>query len=87
MNLQFQLNHRVANLWLVLIVSGFTALLIFSGLFVTNAQQGVPDQPDGLVGRLLWRGALQLDWNDTPGAASYEVQYWHVNLGGGGGQR
>ena len=43
---------------------------------VANAQEGVPDKPEGLTGRLLQLGSAELDWNDVQGAETYEAQYW-----------
>ena len=52
------------------------AALVFSGGSVANAQQGVPDKPEGLTGRLLQFGSAELDWKDVQGAETYEAQYW-----------
>ena len=43
---------------------------------VANAQEGVPDKPEGLTGRLLQFGSAELDWKDVQGAETYEAQYW-----------
>ena len=52
------------------------AALIFSSSSVANAQQGVPDKPEGLTGRLLQFGSAELDWKDIQDAETYEAQYW-----------
>ena len=50
--------------------------LVPGGGSVANAQQGVPDKPVGLTGRLLQFGSAELDWKDIQGAETYEAQYW-----------
>ena len=52
------------------------AALVFSPGSVANAQQGVPDKPEGLTGRLLQFGSAELDWKDVQDAETYEAQYW-----------
>ncbi len=41
-----------------------------------SAQQAVPDQPEGLTGKLLYYLAIGLDWDDVEGATSYQARYW-----------
>ena len=55
--------------------------LVFSPGSVASAQQGVPDKPEGLTGRLLQFGSAELDWKDVQGAETYEAQYWDNNDG------
>ena len=65
---------------ILLAVAVLALLAVFSSVFssgsVANAQEGVPDKPEGLTGRLLQFGSAELDWKDVQGAETYEAQYW-----------
>ena len=42
-----------------------------------NTPTEPPPIPDVPIGTALWSGIVDLEWNDVPGAESYEVQLFH----------
>ena len=58
---------------LPLILLAAIAALI-GGALPANAQGPVPDTPDRPVGNAVFVGGVDLEWNDVPGAHSYDVQ-------------
>ena len=92
----FSIDRRFAVLTLaaVLVLLALAALLI--GSLSAAAQSGaptrIPDVPDTPVGKRLFveregqqvfYGAVELDWNDVPQAASYQVQLYDKVKGEG----
>ena len=57
-------------------------MLLLAGAPVTYAQTGetgsVPVTPDQPTGTALWMGMMDVEWNEVPGAETYEVQYFHM---------
>ena len=78
------MTFRLPNLRLttraVTVLAVLAAVAMFAlapgGGSVANAQEGVPDKPKDLTGRLLQFGSAELDWKDVQGAETYEAQYW-----------
>ena len=78
------MTFRLPNLRLttraVTVLAVLAAVAMFAlapgGGSVANAQEGVPDKPKDLTGKLLQFGSAELDWNDVQGAETYEAQYW-----------
>ena len=78
------MTFRLPNLRLttraVTVLAVLAAVAMFAlapgGGSVATAQEGVPDKPEGLTGRLLQFGSAELDWKDVQGAETYEAQYW-----------
>ena len=77
----------VAGLWrfktwlaVALALTALTALAAVSSGLVASAQedkpQSVPDAPDKPTGAAIWKGMVELDWNDVPGAETYDVQFF-----------
>ena len=77
----------VAGLWrfktwlaVALVLTALTALAAVSSGLVASAQedkpQSVPEAPDKPTGAAIWKGMVELDWNDVPGAESYDVQFF-----------
>ena len=54
--------------------------VLLAGTSSASAQgaepQSVPDTPDKPTGKDIYIGTVDLEWNDVPGAASYDVQYY-----------
>ena len=55
-----------------------TALL--TGTSPANAQSNTPDAPDRPIGTVVFTGGVDLEWNDVPGADSYDVQLFRDGL-------
>ena len=70
------LNSWLFRASLVIMAAAIAALVILLGDSPASAQQVVPDKPEGLTGKLLDYLVVGLDWDDTEGATSYQVQYW-----------
>ena len=47
---------------------------LVSGASAVSAQGTVPDAPDQPIGTVVFVGGVDLEWNDVPGADSYDVQ-------------
>ena len=56
----------------VALLAGFASL--FVGIPVASAQDSVPDTPDKPTGKAVFQGGIDLEWNEVPGAESYDVQ-------------
>ena len=56
-----------------IVILGVVAALVAAGLTV-SAQSGAPDTPNQPTGTVVFDGGVDLEWNDVPGAHSYEVQ-------------
>ena len=41
----------------------------------TEAAPATPDQPTGAA---IWMGMMDVEWNEVPGAETYEVQYFNM---------
>ena len=70
------LRARLTASSVTLLVAGLAALLILGS--PVNAQGNdpgnVPGAPDKPAGTAIYSGMVDLEWNDVPGAASYDVQ-------------
>ncbi len=64
------------RLSLALLATAIVVPVLFFAGSPAAAQQAVPDQPEGLTGRLLHYLVVGLDWDDAEGATSYRAQYW-----------
>ena len=57
-------------------------ILLLAGVPFAYAQTGetgsVPVTPDQPTGTALWMGMMDVEWNEAPGAETYEVQYFHM---------
>ena len=49
---------------------------LVAGASAVSAQGAVPDAPDRPVGTAVFVGGVDLEWNDVPGADSYDVQMY-----------
>ena len=58
----------------LLILAGFAALL--AGTLIASAQGVAPDKPDKPTGTAVFRGGVDLEWNEVPEATSYDVQLY-----------
>ena len=58
-------------------------LLVMAGSPGVHAQGSdagnLPGTPDKPTGNAIWVGMVDLEWNEIPGADSYDVQYFHVS--------
>ena len=41
--------------------------------------EGVPAQPNQPTGTAIWMGMMDVEWNEAPGAETYEVQYFNMS--------
>ena len=58
----------------LLILAGFAALL--AGTSIASAQGVAPDKPYKPTGTAVFRGGVDLEWNEVPEATSYDVQVY-----------
>ena len=58
----------------LLILAGFAALL--AGTSIASAQGVAPDKPYKPTGTAVFRGGVNLEWNEVPEATSYDVQLY-----------
>ena len=49
---------------------------LVAGASAVSAQGAVPDAPDRPVGTAVFIGGVDLEWNEVPGADSYDVQMY-----------
>ncbi len=82
------MNIRPTSNW-TLTRSGLTGLVAVAGivLFLATiagayAQSGgteaVPATPEQPTGTAIWMGMMDVEWNEAPGAETYEVQYFNM---------
>ena len=74
---------RRAMLWVL------TVLLMLAGLvtltldvpntYAQSAGEGAPATPDQPAGTAIWMGMMDVEWNEVPGAETYEVQYFNMS--------
>ena len=72
-----RLTLRTATVLLALVALAGFALLLTATLPVSAEGSGPgkpPDTPEGLKGKAIFIGGVDLEWTDVPGAESYEVQ-------------
>ena len=50
--------------------------VLVAGASAVSAQGTVPDAPDLPIGTAVFAGGVDLEWNDVPGADSYDVQLY-----------
>ncbi len=70
------LSTWLLRLSLALLAAAIVVPVLFLAGSPAAAQQAVPDQPEGLTGKLLHYLVVGLDWDDAEGATSYRAQYW-----------
>ena len=67
------------RIWLTVALA-LAALAVIASSLVVSAQEetplSVPDAPDKPTGAAIWKGMVELDWNDVPGAETYDVQFF-----------
>ena len=63
----------VAVAGIVLFLAGAAGAYAQSG--ETEAAPATPDQPTGAA---IWVGMMDVEWNEVPGAETYEVQYFNM---------
>ena len=56
----------------LVLLAALAALL--AGVSAASAQGSAPDTPDQPIGTAVFIGGVDLEWNDVPGADSYDVQ-------------
>ena len=56
------------------LVSLAVLAFLLAGASATSAQGSAPDTPDQPTGTAVFIGGVDLEWNDVPGADSYDVQ-------------
>ncbi len=66
-------DHRL-NLLLVAAVALLALAALLAVLPAASAQDGAPDTPGKPVGKAVFRGGVDLEWNEVAGAESYDVQ-------------
>ena len=70
----------------LVLLTVFAALV--AGASAVSAQGTVPDAPEQPIGTAVFVGGVDLEWNDVPGADSYDVQLYRngqwIDLPGGG---
>ena len=69
------------NRYLILpVVTALALLAVFAtllfGASTASAQGGAPEAPDKPTGTAVFRGGVDLEWNEVSGAESYEVQLY-----------
>ena len=65
-----QRTHIMAIIGLMVIA------VLFASASAVSAQGGAPDTPAQPVGTAVFVGGVDLEWNDVPGADSYDVQLY-----------
>ena len=71
----FPLNNRGLTLPAIAILVLLAVLAaLLAGASPASAQSSAPDTPDQPVGTAVFVGGVDLEWNDVPGADSYDVQ-------------
>ena len=66
-----------------------TVLLMLAGLvtltldvpntYAQSAGEGAPATPEQPAGTAIWMGMMDVEWNEVPGAETYEVQYFNMS--------
>ena len=73
----FPLTNRGLTLTAIVTLALLTALAVLvAGASAVSAQGTVPDVPDRPTGTAIFVGGVDLEWNDVPGADSYDVQMY-----------
>ena len=71
------LTNRGLTLPAIVTLALLTALAVLvAGASAVSAQGTVPDAPDRPTGTAIFVGGVDLEWNDLPGAGSYDVQMY-----------
>ena len=71
------LTNRGLTLTAIVTLALLTALAVLvAGASAVSAQGTVPDAPDRPTGTAIFVGGVDLEWNDVPGAGSYDVQMY-----------
>ena len=61
---------------MVTLVSLTVLAVLVAGASAVSAQGTVPEAPDQPIGTAVFAGGVDLEWNDVPGADSYDVQLY-----------
>ena len=73
----FPLINRALTLPAIVTLVLLTVLAaLVAGASAVSAQGAVPDAPDRPVGTAVFIGGVDLEWNEVPGADSYDVQMY-----------
>ena len=67
-------NRRLTLPAIVTLVLLAALAALLAGASGASAQDSVPDTPDRPTGTAVFIGGVDLEWNDVPGADSYDVQ-------------
>ena len=71
------MTNRGLTLTAIVTLALLTALAVLvAGASAVSAQGTVPDVPDRPTGTAIFVGGVDLEWNDVPGADSYDVQMY-----------
>ncbi len=82
------MNIRPTSNW-TLRRSGLAGLVAVAGIVLFLATiagayaqgggtEGVPATPEQPTGTAIWMGVMDVEWNEAPGAETYEVQYFNM---------
>ena len=81
-------NRRLPLPAMVTLVLMMVLTALVAGASAVSAQGTVPDAPEQPIGTAVFVGGVDLEWNDVPGADSYDVQLYRngqwIDLPGGG---
>ena len=73
----FPLTTRGLTLSAIVTLVSLTVLAVLvAGASAASAQGSVPEAPDQPIGTAVFAGGVDLEWNDVPGADSYDVQLY-----------
>ena len=74
---------RRAMLWVLtvlLMLAGLVALTLdVPNTYAQSAGEGAPATPEQPAGTAIWMGMMDVEWNEVPGAETYEVQYFNMS--------
>ena len=70
------INRGLTLLAIVPLVLLTVLAALVAGASAVSAQGAVPDAPDRPVGTAVFIGGVDLEWNEVPGADSYDVQMY-----------
>ena len=64
----------------VLTVAGIVLFLpTIAGAYAQSGEtEAVPATPEQPTGTAIWMGMMDVEWNEAPGAETYEVQYFNM---------
>ena len=63
----------------ILMLAGLAATAGVSNTYAQSAGEGAPATLDQPAGTAIWMGMMDVEWNEVPGAETYEVQYFNMS--------